>query len=101
MTLSALSNTFFSPSFPASHPHQSKFLSFTFSSPRSQPLATQLRKTIATTPFTTFCSLDSADAPNLDTPIEFSTQFWFFLMTLGFFHFPFSYTLAFWILLLL
>ncbi|XP_052724898.1 LOW QUALITY PROTEIN: uncharacterized protein LOC108326796 [Vigna angularis] len=74
MTFCALSSTSISPSFPASHRHQSKFSSLRFSSSRSQPLATQLRKTIAATRFTTFCSLDAANAPKQDTPIEFSTQ---------------------------
>ncbi|XP_027916753.1 uncharacterized protein LOC114176047 isoform X2 [Vigna unguiculata] len=71
MTFCALSNTFISPSFPVSHPHRSKFSSLRFSISRSQPLATQLRKTISATRFTTFCSLDAANAPKQDTPIEF------------------------------
>lgn len=69
-SFSALSNTFITPSFPASHSNQHKFLRLRFPNSRSQPLATQLRKTKGTTRFTTFCSLDAANGPIENTPIE-------------------------------
>ncbi|KAK7400302.1 hypothetical protein VNO78_11507 [Psophocarpus tetragonolobus] len=70
MTRSALSNTFISSSFLPSHSYHPNCSSLRFSNSRSQPLATQLKKTTATTQFATLCSLDATNDSKENTPIE-------------------------------